>query len=94
MNNSLQIFGLFLTIVGLLSLWVGPRFKYGWLFGFYAQPIWILYYIITQQYAFVLSALVYSCIYYTNYKKSNNMDGVHSGIRSKHILPNFRKQFR
>lgn len=53
-----------LTAVGVLGIWLaGSRRWQGWALGVAAQTLWIAYAIVTRQWGFIASALVYGFVY-------------------------------
>jgi hypothetical protein len=52
-------------IVGLLL--AGSKRKVGWLIGFFVQPLWIVFAIVTGQYGFILNAVIYAVVYARNW---------------------------
>jgi hypothetical protein len=53
-----------LTAVGVLGIWLaGSRRWQGWALGVAAQGLWIAYAIVTRQWGFIASALVYGFVY-------------------------------
>lgn len=59
-----------LTAIGVTGLLVAGSHKaWGWLIGFGVQVLWVLYGLTTEQYGFIVSALVYASVYYRNYAK-------------------------
>lgn len=58
-----------LTGIGLIGLYAaGSKKSWGWLVGLGAQVLWISYAIATEQWGFILSALVYRGMYIRNYR--------------------------
>lgn len=56
-----------LTTVGVLGIWLaGQHNSWGWALGVAAQALWIAYAIITRQWGFIASALVYGFFYGRN----------------------------
>jgi hypothetical protein len=51
---------------------VGRKWTAGWLVSLSCQALWLLYAIMTRQYGFIFSALVFSWIYIVNYRKWKN----------------------
>lgn len=54
-----------LGIVGLLL--AGSKYKVGWLIGFCVQPLWVIFAIQTEQYGFILNAVIYAAVYARNW---------------------------
>ncbi len=58
-----------LTAVGAAGLLLAGRMqRIGWLIGLAAQGLWISYALATEQYGFVISALIYGSVYARNYR--------------------------
>jgi hypothetical protein len=57
----------FLGIAGIIL--AGSKYKVGWLIGFFVQPLWIIFAITTEQYGFILNALIYATVYARNWLK-------------------------
>lgn len=56
--------------VGVLGLWLaGSHNKFGWVIGLLAQILWIIYALVTKQYGFIISALVYAVVYLRNFNR-------------------------
>jgi nicotinamide riboside transporter PnuC len=54
--------------VGVLGIWLaGSNNKLGWGLGVFAQLLWIVYAMQTDQYGFIVSALVYGFVYARNF---------------------------
>jgi hypothetical protein len=59
-----------LMTLGITGLWLaGSKDKTGWLISLFAQVLWIIYAIVSEQYGFIVSALAYSFVYLRNFKK-------------------------
>ena len=59
-----------LTAVGVLGLLLaGSRKRVGWALGLAAQPLWAVYAVMTGQWGFILSAVVYGGVYLRNWLK-------------------------
>jgi hypothetical protein len=53
-----------LAAVGILGLYISIRkLWWGWAISLSAQALWIAYGLVTAQYGFILSALVYGAFY-------------------------------
>lgn len=66
----MELWSYALTAVGIMGLWQsGSKNKFGWLIGAYAQVLWIIFAIATEQYGFIVSAFVYGYVYVRNYTK-------------------------
>lgn len=69
-----------LTVMGITGLWLaGSGKKAGWMVGVIAQILWIGYALVTRQYPFIVSALIYGFVYMRNYKKSFTVRQVQIG---------------
>jgi nicotinamide riboside transporter PnuC len=56
--------------LGVLSLYLtGKKKKSGWLVGIFNSFLWITYGIITKQYGFIISAVVFIAVQAKNYKE-------------------------
>ena len=54
--------------LGVLSIYLtGKKLKSGWLVGLANSGLWILYGLLTQQYGFLVSAIVFIYVQYKNY---------------------------
>ena len=61
-----------LAIIGISGIYLaGKNNKYGWALGIFAQLLWIIFAIATNQYGFILSALAYGYVYSLNFYKWN-----------------------
>lgn len=59
-----------LTAVGVLGLLLaGSRKRVGWALGLAAQPLWAIYAVVTGQWGFIVSAVVYGGVYLRNWLK-------------------------
>jgi hypothetical protein len=59
-----------LTGIGLTGIWLqGDKQKRGWLLGIGVQVLWVVYGVTTEQYGFIVSAVVYAAFYGRNYWK-------------------------
>lgn len=62
-----------LAAIGILGIYLaGSRNIWGWAVSFGAQAMWIVFAIVTTQYGFILSALVYGFVYGRNFIKWRN----------------------
>ena len=52
-------------IVGIVL--AGSKYKLGWLIGFFVQPLWVVFAVVTGQYGFILNAVVYAIVYARNW---------------------------
>lgn len=56
-----------LASFGLLGLYLaGRRSRWGWALGLVDEALWIVYAVLTHQWAFCLSALAYGWVYARN----------------------------
>ena len=54
--------------LGVLSIYLtGKKLKSGWLVGLANSGLWIVYGLLTQQYGFLVSAIVFIYVQYRNY---------------------------
>jgi nicotinamide riboside transporter PnuC len=54
--------------LGVLSIYLtGKKLKAGWLVGLANSGLWIVYGLLTQQYGFLVSAIVFIYVQYKNY---------------------------
>jgi nicotinamide riboside transporter PnuC len=59
-----------LASIGILGLVLaGRKSSIGWAVGLFAQLLWIVYALVTAQYGFILSAVAYGYVYFTNWRK-------------------------
>lgn len=59
-----------LTALGVTGLFLaGSRKRVGWALGLAAQPLWLVYAVVTGQWGFILSAFVYGGVYLRNWLK-------------------------
>jgi flagellar biosynthesis protein FliR len=59
-----------LTIIGVSGLYlVGKRSLWGWIIGIFAQLLWLVYAIVTEQWGFIASALAYGSINLINFNR-------------------------
>lgn len=62
------IWSIVLSVIGIAGLLLaGSKYKLGWLLGFGVQALWIIFAIVTAQYGFILSAVVYGVVYARNW---------------------------
>ena len=55
--------------LGVFGLWLaGRRSAWGWAVGFGAQFLWLAYALVTVQYGFIITALVYGAVYAKNWR--------------------------
>jgi len=58
---------LILAVAGCTGLILAGRGKwYGWAIGLAAQPVWVLFGIITKGYGLCLTGLMYGTVYFRN----------------------------
>jgi dolichol kinase len=54
--------------VGVAGLYLaGKKNIWGWAVGFAAQFLWLAYALVTRQYGFIISAVVYGVVYARNF---------------------------
>lgn len=59
-----------LAAIGIFGIYLaGSKSKWGWAVGFFAQVLWFIFAIVTQQYGFILSSVAYGWVYARNYLK-------------------------
>jgi len=67
-----------LAAIGVFGLWLaGRKNRWGWVVGFSAQILWVIYATVTHQYGFYISAIAYGWVYANNYlrwRKENETD--------------------
>lgn len=57
-----------LSAIGIVGIVLaGSKYKLGWLIGFAVQPLWIAFAVTTEQYGFILNAVVYAAVYARNW---------------------------
>lgn len=57
-----------LTLAGALGLYLaGQKNLWGWAVGLAAQPLWVVYAMVTAQYGFIASGLIYGAVYARNF---------------------------
>ena len=62
------IWSFVLSAIGIVGiLLAGSKHKIGWLVGFFVQPLWIIFAIQTEQYGFILNAIIYAAVYARNW---------------------------
>jgi nicotinamide riboside transporter PnuC len=62
------IWSYILAGLGVLSLYLtGKKLKSGWVVGLFNSALWIIYGITSNQYGFILSAVVFIVVQYKNY---------------------------
>lgn len=66
--NANLVWSLVLAAVGIYGIYLaGSKNIWGWAVSFAAQLLWIIFALVTAQYGFILSALVYGWVYARNY---------------------------
>ena len=69
MSDNL-VWSIVLSVIGVLGIYIaGSKNVVGWLLGFFAQILWLIFALTTEQYGFILSALAYGWVYGRNYLK-------------------------
>lgn len=59
-----------LMAVGVTGIWLaGKKNVWGWALGVFAQFLWFAYALVTHQYGFIVSAVVYGFVYAKNFWK-------------------------
>lgn len=59
-----------LMAVGVLGLYLaGKKNVWGWAVGFAAQFLWFTYALVTHQYGFIVSSVVYGAVYARNWSQ-------------------------
>lgn len=59
-----------LMIVGVSGLYLaGSKRKIGWVIGILVQALWIVYAIVSKQWGFIASALVYGAVNVRNWQR-------------------------
>lgn len=67
------IWSLVLSAIGIYGIFLaGSKNIWGWAVSFSAQALWIIFALVTGQYGFILSALVYGWVYGRNYIRWRN----------------------
>lgn len=57
-----------LAAIGILGIWLaGQKRALGWAVGVAAQLLWVAYAVVTGQWGFILSAVVYGAVYGLNW---------------------------
>lgn len=82
-----MIWSFVLTGVGITALWlVGKKIIWGWVVGMALQFLWFAYAILTEQWGFLISCVLYGYVNAKNYfewKKDERKDlGSHSYERT------------
>lgn len=72
-----------LTVGALVSCWlIGDRRRVGYLVGNALQAGWLAYAVVTEQWAFVLSAVVFVVVNTRNYRKWKHLDDAEEAARA------------
>jgi len=59
-----------LACLGCFALWLmAKKNKWGWIIGASIQILWIIFALVTKQYGFIVSAIVYAGFYINGYIK-------------------------
>lgn len=59
-----------LSVIGIIGLHIaGMKSQWGWFIGLFAQMLWIIFAITTNQYGFILSACAYGLVNWNNLRK-------------------------
>lgn len=67
MNHSAWWWSWLLMFVGVTGLYFSGKQKWwGWLIGLFSEILWIIYAIVTEQYGFIIFALVYAIVFAKN----------------------------
>lgn len=65
-----MIWSFTLAAIGILGIYLaGKNNKWGWAIGLFAQVLWLIFAIVTQQYGFIFTAFAYGYIYSLNFIK-------------------------
>lgn len=68
--SSNLIWSVLLAAIGILGLYLaGSKNVWGWAVSLFAQTLWVIFAITTEQYGFILSAIAYSWVYGRNFLK-------------------------
>lgn len=63
-----MIWSFALSIFGIVGIYLaGKKLKAGWAVGFFAQIVWIVYAIISEQYGFILASIAYGYVHAKNW---------------------------
>lgn len=75
-----MIWSFVLTAVGLFALWlVGKKIIWGWVVGMALQFLWFAYAMVTEQYGFVISCILYGYVNTKNYFEWKKDDRTNMG---------------
>jgi nicotinamide riboside transporter PnuC len=74
MSHSAWWWSWLLMIVGVTGLYFSGKQKWwGWLIGLLSEILWMIYAVVTEQYGFIVFALVYAIVFIKNaYSWYNN----------------------
>jgi hypothetical protein len=63
-----SLWSFLLAAVGIYGLYLaGKKNVWGWAVGVFAQVLWIIFSIVTEQYGFIISAVAYATVYAKNF---------------------------
>jgi hypothetical protein len=63
-----SLWSFLLAAVGIYGLYLaGKKNVWGWAVGVFAQVMWIIFSIVTEQYGFIISAVAYATVYAKNF---------------------------
>lgn len=65
--SQLESWATILTLIGFAVFWLSGKNRWGWLIGVGWEVLWVIYGIITIQYAFAFSGMVNGVICARNY---------------------------
>ena len=58
-----------LAALGILQIWLtGKKLRVGWIIGLATSALWFVYGFATEQYGFIISALVFGAIHFKNWR--------------------------
>ena len=67
MNHAAWWWSWLLMAVGVTGVYFSGKQKWwGWLIGFLSEILWMIYAIVTEQYGFIIFAMVYAFIFTKN----------------------------
>lgn len=70
METTNLVWSVALSVIGIIGIFIaGKKNMWGWFIGFFAQFLWIIFAVTTQQYGFILSAVAYGWVYGLNWTK-------------------------
>jgi nicotinamide riboside transporter PnuC len=71
----MQVWSWILAVGGITAMWlVGQHNKLGWLIGAALQVVWFVFAVITHQYGFIATAIVYSFVYARNWYRWRRLE--------------------